>query len=426
MSYRERVTFSMIASEDEQHYERLSFIHDYQLKVLPIAAIYGGNASGKSNFLKALRFVKKLVGILPESDSPIPIEPFSLSLEYNQQPTRFTLEILVDHAIYEFSFTLNHKDILEEKLLKTSNDIDEIVYTREGDNIQLNENYPFLVNSDYLNFVSQSTKNNQLFLSNAVFFKVEGLKPISDWFKDTLKTVFPESSPSLIEDQLDHDHPLYSYMNSILERLDTGIVQLKYEDIPIENLPISVNLFASNLKEGGIFPFGSIHLFRKGGELKAKKQVAYHRTLSGDEIKFDIEQESNGTRRLIELLPAFLQLSNSSSPIVYAIDEIDNSLHTVLTRTLLEEYLAICGAENRSQLLFTTHDVLQIDKELLRTDEMWVTERKTDGSTTLYSFSDYEEARQDEDIRNSYLQGRLGGIPNLLLSGELKNLKKKK
>ena len=128
-----------------------------------------------------------------------------------------------------------------------------------------------------------------------------------------------------------------------------------------------------------------------------------------------MQQESDGTHRTIDLLPAFLEMADAGSNKVFVIDELDRSMHTLLTRSLLEKYLSGCGPLCRSQLLFTTHDVLLMDQELMRRDEMWVAERDRDGSSTLFSFSEYKDVRNDKDIRKSYLQGRLGGIPRILM-----------
>jgi len=154
---------------------------------------------------------------------------------------------------------------------------------------------------------------------------------------------------------------------------------------------------------------------RQNGELKAKKLISFHKDIKGQDIKFDMQNESDGTQRSIDLLPAFLDLSTQSSDKVFIIDELDRSLHTLLTRRLLEGYLLACGPKCRSQLLFTTHDVLLMDQDLLRRDEMWVAERDSNGSSTLISFSEYKDVRNDKDIRKSYLQGRLGGVPRLLM-----------
>nr|WP_237394924.1 AAA family ATPase [Methylacidimicrobium sp. AP8] len=121
----------------------------------------------------------------------------------------------------------------------------------------------------------------------------------------------------------------------------------------------------------------------------------------------------------MDLLPAFCDLCDQDSKKVYLIDEVDRSLHTLLLRRLLEAYLAGCSPRSRRQLLFTTHDVLLMDQELLRRDEMWVTERDAGGVSRLFWFSDYKGVRYDKDIRKSYLQGRLGGIPRIVVQGAL-------
>jgi uncharacterized protein len=113
----------------------------------------------------------------------------------------------------------------------------------------------------------------------------------------------------------------------------------------------------------------------KGGELIVKKLITYHSKTDGTEARFEIHQEPDGSQRVIDLLPAFLNLSESTSKKVYIIDEIDRSLHTLLTRRLIDVCLAKCSMKTRNQLLLTTHDVLLMDQQLLRRDEMWVTER---------------------------------------------------
>ena len=160
---------------------------------------------------------------------------------------------------------------------------------------------------------------------------------------------------------------------------------------------------------------------RKDGELIARKLVSFHPKSDGTEAKFEIHQESDGSQRVIDLLPAFLDLSAQTSPKVYVIDEIDRSLHPLLIQQLLETYLANCSTETRKQLLLTTHNVMLMDQQLLRRDEMWVAERDKFGVSSLFSFSEYKDVRYDKDLRKSYLQGRLGGIPRILSGGTLTN-----
>ncbi len=217
-------------------------------------------------------------------------------------------------------------------------------------------------------------------------------------------------------------------MNEMLSQLDTGIAHLGSEEIPLGKIPIPDSVKAKlqeSIQEGmtaRLFsePLGERFVVtRKNGELIIKRLVTYHPMADGPEVRFDFRQESDGSQRVIELLPAFLELSSTMSNRVYVIDEVDRSLHSLLTRRLLEAYLANCSTETRMQLLMTTHDVLLMDQQLLRRDEMWVAERDAVGASTLLSFSEYKDVRYDKDIRKSYLQGRLGGIPRILMGSAL-------
>ena len=108
-----------------------------------------------------------------------------------------------------------------------------------------------------------------------------------------------------------------------------------------------------------------------------------------------------------------MELSGADTEKVYVIDEFDNSLHGLLAKKLLQMYLSSRTEDGRSQLLLTTHNVFLMDQDILRRDEIWITERHISGETSLSSFSEYKDVRNDKDIRKSYLQGRLGGIPHI-------------
>ena len=146
--------------------------------------------------------------------------------------------------------------------------------------------------------------------------------------------------------------------------------------------------------------------------------MSYHENENGEEIQFDIGKESDGTMRLLELLPAFLLCEmpsrvKSKSYMVVFIDELDRSLHYLLLRRLLERMLSSCNADSRSQLIFTTHDLLLMDQELLRRDEMLFVERDDFGVSSVIPLNEYKGVRLDKDIRKSYIQGRFGGIPKI-------------
>lgn len=425
MSFGKQVKFSMVASRERQHGDRVPTFGKYQMRLLPIAAIYGGNASGKTNFFKALSFAKSLIIKGTQPDSLIPVDHFRLDAKGAERPSRFAFELLIDEIIYDFSFVVTRKAVLEEKLVVITSASEKVLYDRHGGKPNFADS---LAKNDFLKFAFQGTRENQLFLTNSVSQKVEIFRPVYDWFKDTLELVAPDSRFEPFEQFLDEDHPLYAIMNEMLPQLDTGIVHLGGEEIPFENVPLPEPLktdIHEHITEGMTSrlraePINERFIVtRKDGELKAKKLVTYHLKADGTEVKFEIRQESDGSQRVIDLLPAFLDLSAQKSKKVYVIDEIDRSLHTLLTRRLLETYLSNCSTETRTQLLMTTHDVLLMDQQLLRRDEMWVAERDASGTSNLLSFSEYKNVRYDKDIRKSYLQGRMGGIPRILLGDVL-------
>lgn len=425
MSFKNRVSFSMIASRELQHKERLPELPKYKMRVLPIAAIYGGNASGKTNFFRALNFVQDLVIERTHPDSLIPVETFRLDPEAHKWPSRFEFELLIDEATYEFSFSVTREEVLEEKIVLISSHTEEELYSRKGQQIEFSK--LFKKDEPFLKFVFKTTRKNELFLTNSIFQNSPHFRPVYDWFKDTLSLISPLSQPIQIEEFLHKENTTFLNMDQMLQRLDTGIAQLRYEEVPFENLSLPTPIMLQIqevIKKNKEIIFGK-HMTNerfvislKEGKPVAKKLVTFHQGADGKEVKFEVREESDGSQRVIDLLPAFLRLTDQTSKRVYVIDELDRSLHTLLTRSLLKTYLSHCTPGKRSQLLFTTHDVLLMDQKLLRRDEMWVTERDSNESSNLFSFSDYKDIRKDKDIRKSYLQGRFGGIPRILLEND--------
>lgn len=425
MSFRETATLTTVASKERQHGDRLPKIKKYPLRVLPITAIYGGNASGKTNLFQALKFAQYLIVEGTHPENLIPRQWFRLDNDSVNQPTQFIFDILVEDTIYQYSFSVTSETVIEEKLVEILSTRDKIIYHRYDGKPHFNSTF---AKDNFLKFAFKGTRNNQLFLTNTVNQQIEHFKPIYNWFKYSLELIAPDDRFQLFLQFIDENHPLFNAMNKILTGLDTGIVRLSNEEIKLENVDISHFLktkLTAELKEGEsvkVHKFNNqepIIITRQKGELIAKKLISYHHHSQETEIPFEITQESDGTKRIIDLIPILLDLINPQSKKVFIIDEIDKSLHTLLTRNLLETYLNECNSETRTQLIFTTHDLLLMDQKLLRRDEMWITERNFDGNTSLIGLSEYDDIRYDKDIRKSYLQGRMGGIPKLLPSETL-------
>lgn len=420
MSYLEPTSFSMVASRERQHGERVPKLPKYNARVLPVAAIHGGNASGKTNFFKALHFARSFIlrGTAPEG--LIGVEPCRLAAGADRRPTRFAFELLIDETVHAYSFAVTRTSVIEEKLVVITSTSERVLFERRGADLQLDRS---LARDEYLRFAHRGTRENQLFLTNSVSQKIDTFRPVFDWFRNCLEMVAPDARFDVFDLYFDEQNALHGMLNDLLPQLDTGIVRLGSERIPIETLPVAESVkvrLHEDVREGMTVRVPSdasndrFVVTRRGGELIARKLVTFHETGEGVEERFEMRHESDGTQRVLDLLPAFLDLSAPGSRKVYVIDEIDRSLHTLLSRHLLECYLETCSADTRSQLLFTTHDALLMDQSIFRRDEMWVTERTTTGGTRIISLSDFKDVRYDKDVRRSYLHGRLGGIPSIV------------
>ncbi|MCY3985420.1 MAG: ATP-binding protein [Candidatus Dadabacteria bacterium] len=420
MSFRDLVSFLMVASRERQHGNRIPKVEKYQMRILPVTAIYGANASGKTNFFRALDFVKNLVLEGTGPDRLIPVEPHRLISGYMEKPSKFRIELLVNEKIYELSFAATRKTIVEEKLIQITSTGEKTLYDRQGDEPNFHRS---LSDKQFLLFAFRGTRENQLFLTNSISQKVLDFKPVYDWFRNSLQLIAPDSVYRRFEFLLDEEHPMRDAINKIIPQLDTGISSLNFEKIRFDSIPLEEgfkNKLKEEIKEGRYVEIsvGSERFVftRTNGDVVANKLVTFHPKTDGTDAKFEFHQESEGSRRVIDLLPAFLGEPAFGLNRVYVIDELDRSLHPLLTRKLIQTYLDSCNAQSRGQLMFTMHDVSLMDQRLFRRDEMWVTEKNSEGSSEIFSFNDYKGIRYDKDIRKSYLQGRLGGIPRFSLN----------
>jgi len=422
MSFKENMTFSSIARRERQHCKRVPKVGNLNLDVLPVAAIYGVSSSGKTNLFKALYFTKGLIimGALPNSE--IPVEAFRLGHSRKlEQPTHFEFELLIGETIYVFSFSLNRTVIIEEKLVHISDGSQKRLYHRKFGEPNFDSS---LFSDKSLQSAFKDTPENQLFLTHSVFQKINLFKPVYDWFKDTLELVAPNSRFELFDQIFDQRHPLYETINKLLAKIDNGISHLGVEEVPFENLvlpqPMKMKLM-KELPECAVVRLvgeginDRIVVGRKNGELISKKLVTYHLNSDGSETKFDMRQESESVQRIIDLLPAFLELSIAQSTKVFVIDEIDRSLDALLAKRLIQAYLSTCSHDSRSQLLLTTHNLLLMDQKLFRRDEMWITERNEKGISNAVPFAEYKNVTSNKNFSKNSLQGWLSGIPRILL-----------
>jgi AAA15 family ATPase/GTPase len=421
-SFKERRTLSMVPTSERQHLHRIPRLQQDGIKILPIASIYGGNASGKSNLVAALLNLRSIIVERSDLEALVPVDPFWLDEDYRNKPSNFEMEFLIDSEIYRYTLSATRQKIVYEKLVKIDGKKEITQYERNESKIE-----NMMCNGDLkdrLKFIANNkmTRSNQTFLASAVELNFEPFFPIWRWFRDNLVILFPSSKYVSTENFVNENNQVAMVLNEMLQELDTGISHIGGEDVDISKMNFSPeqNESINRLPEGRSLKFNSSYeiyiVTKKNGQASAKRLTSYHKKLDGTNVPFGLYMESDGSKRVIDIAPAIISLLSSNSTKIFIIDEIDRSLHTFLTQALIKKYFQGCSNDTRSQMIITTHDVQLINQDIFRRDEIWFTERKSDGNSDLFSLGSFEGVRYDKDIRKSYLQGRFGGIQNITSS----------
>lgn len=426
LSFKDSVEFTTRATKERQHNHRI-FVHD-ELKLVPIAAILGANASGKSNFYRALLFLRRLVLHLPQSaDELITVESFRLDNGENAAlPSRFIIEILPAEVLYRLSLAVSRNGVIEEKLEAVHGDESTLLYSRINIAHTVSWNVSGLqekasndTDRDFIAFKTRDTLGNQLFLGALRGKQLPVIDEITSWFSDQLALMLPEATLHRLGFNLTSRRGLLEFCNDALRTAGTGVHDISPQPVRWEDFPVTSELKEELKKSVGekqstfvVTPEGvRFSVTRLQGELHVARIYTHHRSANGELVRFELSRESEGTQRFIDLLPAFFEMVRPGRPKVFIIDELDRSIHTQLARHLVKSYLLSVEPTGRSQLIFTTHDVMLLDQDLLRRDEVWFMEKTPWGASTMQSLAKFGGIRYDRDIRRSYLDGAFGGVP---------------
>lgn len=422
-SIRDEAGISMMAGREERFKERLSYFDKLGINVLPITAIYGANSSGKSVLISSLSFAQGFILHGSDPGANIDLRPFLLDDESINTPSSFGFVISVDDEVYEYRFSLSKTKVLSETLDRVLKTTTQPIFERDSTNSKpiVKIHRVSKEHKETLSIIGKvTTRDNQLFLTSTIYQGCDYFQNIYNWFKRSLKIITPDSTYRAVLDLAKpQNRRLYS---DLLNVLDTGIVDLalKRENLSSEKAEKLRELFKEDLKDDHVLMLDSVYKDRQVIEMtrdhiEAKSLVPKHLGKDHKTVDFSFSMESDGTNRLLDILPAFVLLTDQSD-VTVIIDELDRSLHTKLTKALINYYLNSCNRSKRSQLIFTTHDVMLMDQNILRRDELCIIDRSAEGVSSICSLSDYKEIRSDLDIRKSYLQGNLGGIPNILFN----------
>ena len=432
LSFKEETEFNMLAGNFKIHKE-----HVYRtagIDVLKGAAVYGANGAGKSNFIKALAFLKETV-LSGKPDTP-PIK-HKASEESLLKPTTFELEFIAEKSIYSYGLYVDHHKILEEWLIQLHpNGEDEVIFERKNSSgtqsLELHERY-LLTSEDQFRrniFANELVKDQTVFLNFAANLKENKIVEIGEayrWIEEKLIVIFPRYKPTQIVPNFVLRRKFHAFSNGILCGAATGITKIDVETIPLEEYfgkddiskakDVSKRLVSgeSMILVGDNPLMENALAIIENGTPVIKKLFTWHLGDNNKQIKFELLEESDGTQRLLDFIPALYATLFQDA--VVAIDEIDQSIHPSLLKSLVGKIMN----ENKAtgQLIFTTHESNLLDLEIFRQDEIWFAERSDTGATQMYSMSEFKP-RYDLDVRKGYLNGRFGAIPFL---GNLIDLK---
>jgi hypothetical protein len=359
------------------------------LRLIKAVALYGPNAGGKTNVLKALQFLQWLVlesatGQKPEAK--LPVEPFRLDHESVGKPTLLELTFIAENVRYELAVAVTGERVVQERLVAYPSGRAQVWYDRvwneETKQYDWSPEKPTDFERD--DGIVGKTRDNALFLSTAAQWASKQVTPVYAWFAKKLKFLNLSADAALSFSHLTQDitaqivngsDGAHKYISSLLRSADLGLTNVDAKEPEIPDFMDWQVTFQHAGKEGGRFTM-------------------------------DWPDESAGTRRFFSVLGPWLELLVQDR--VLCVDEIETSLHPMLVAELLR--LLLKSTNVCPQLLFTTHNPLLLDMTLLRRDQVWFADKNQEGESFLYPLTDYKP-RADESLVRGYLSGRYGAVP---------------
>ncbi|MEO1416879.1 MAG: ATP-binding protein [Bacteroidota bacterium] len=404
--------------------------HIYELgsiDVLKATAIYGANGAGKSNLVKAAELLHDIATYREMTISKLSNIAFKLNQNAESVPTTLEIEFQKNATLFSYGVDILDGGIIEEWLVEIfpKENRETCLFRRyineEGD-ITIDAS-PQWVQTEkdrvllevYQEEVLDETQSLLSLLGKGG--KYPQLKEAYDWFIDDLYIIFPHSKYVGLIGRILEDENFRSLTNEIISKLDTGVDAVKVEEVPVgiffghDDEAILKDL-TRELDETPQVLFGlddGMFLLERGedGSIFVKKIMTEHRAQDGSRYQFELNDESDGTIRLFDLIPLLESTLSGDKTII--IDEIGRSLHPSLLKEFMHLFLS---RETSGQMIFTTHESHLLDLNLFRQDEIWFAEKDQGGNTKMYPLSDFKP-RYDLNIRKGYLQGRFGAIPFL-------------
>ncbi|MEE9369068.1 MAG: ATP-binding protein [Pontiella sp.] len=412
-SIRDEQTFSLVAGKADKNLPECLIDKNLKglsgIQYLKGAAIYGANASGKTNVMQALRFLADFVRRSATKVQPgdqTGVQPYKLDQSSITQASEFEVTFETQGTRYLYGIALTTERVIEEYLYAYPKGLPQSwchrTYNDSTKNFEWEKPSTAFKTDKKL---QDYTKENTLFLSVGAQWNHEQLTNVFNWFKNDLRFVHLSAndfglSPSFTAKQL-ADPEIHHRIVSLLQNADFGISEANTKEQEVE------------YRKGLDIGLGALDVEQNKESKKRTKLVInlVHQSAAGEPIFMDFDsEESAGTRRFFSLIGPWLDILDNGYTVF--IDEIDTSLHPLLVRELLK--LLFCKKNNPlgAQVIFTTHNPVFLDQTLIRRDQVWFTEKNEQGATLLYPLTDYKP-RDKEALSKRYLAGVYGAIPDL-------------
>ena len=390
LSFKEKVTFSMIANSNKELND--NYVEIGGNKVLKSAAIYGANASGKSNLFKILTLVVLMLRSSNSVDinAKLPLIPFKLDKGSVNKPSEFEIKFILDETRYVYGFIADKDKIYDEYLYYYPNGRETKIFDRTN----INEYSYTQKDEKILREIEAKNAQNKFFLATATNWNFDKTKAAYNFLTNGIGTcnnleILKNMAYKMYETNPDY---LKDFAIDFLQKADFNIedYQISQIDVPGEFLTAIPEFFTKTLPD----------------KPKAYQVLFKHKN---SDNYLSIDEESLGTQMIFAFIP-FLADSLKNKKVLI-IDELDKSLHPFLVQYIVEIFNDAEINKNGSQLIFNTHDTNLLDLNILRRDQIWFTEKNSEtGESDLYSLSDFS-VRKQENVEKGYMLGRYGAVP---------------
>lgn len=402
MSFKDEQVFTTLANKDDSLADTNLVIYKKK-KYSKINVMYGANASGKSNFCKALNFVKLFFlnsNSMLES-TPIMVDSFRFDEDSVTAPSEFGIVFVKDGIKYAYSFSCNKTEVLTEHLDVYENDKPSLVFDRNKDDYRFTSFAPALAP-----LAIRNTKN-KLFVCTAATWNFEKAKPVVEYIvNDMIVSFYYNYDISVVLESYKAKGLYEEYKKfclSLLSACDFSISDFEME-VKEDALPPELKMFINaTSKLPNAMP---------ANKLRTVRFTTSHKILDGDtrkEYPLGMEFESFGTQAVFNVAPLLFDVFKNGKTLV--LDEIDKSLHPLLVNFVVSLFVDNDANKNNAQLICNTHDTNLLSLDMFRRDEIWFAERNPNtGASELYPLTDFSPTKKD-NIEKGYLIGRYGAIP---------------